>query len=148
MLILEYYKRMIKIYKPSFFVYLNLILLLPLSLVVYGKFYIDNLILGIVCNVITVLIIYILYFILMHNLTGNKIKDEVNSLLVYCSFIFLFLNIWNFQILTDNVVFVGGRHFQFVVYSYLIYFISYILFLIAFFLRVFGLNKNNKFNKW
>lgn len=139
---------MIKIYKPSFFVYLNLILLLPLSLVIYGKFYIDNLILGIVCNVITVLIIFILYFILMQNLTVNKTKEEANSLLIYCSFIFLFINIWNFKILTDNVVFVGGRNFSFIVYSYLIYFISYILFLIVFFIRVFGLNKNNMFNKW
>lgn len=115
--------------------YVIIICYVPYILRGYGWNYIDNFWLGLSANIISIVLIFSIYLVLTFDVIKDLKKDKNLSILffsVFSIFLVLYITVMTFS---ENVIFVGGKYFAYVIYSYLIYSLLFVIFLASFALR-------------
>ncbi len=131
---MNWFKAMNNLSLTSVF-YVIIICYVPYILSGYGWNYIDNFWLGLSANIISIVLIFSIYLVLTFFVIKDLKKDKNLSILffsVFSIFLVLYITVMTFS---ANVIFVGGKYFAYVIYSYLIYSLLFVIFLASFALR-------------
>ncbi|PIV49584.1 MAG: hypothetical protein COS19_07850 [Flavobacteriaceae bacterium CG02_land_8_20_14_3_00_34_13] len=121
-----------KINKLTFYGLLNFLILIPMGLRIYGKFFFDNLLFGISFILSTLIILPFLYVVLTNKLKKNKSNDENLAILILSIFLFFLIIYITISIFSEPVVFGGNLNLKFAVISYIVYFFMHLFFLVSF----------------
>lgn len=130
---------MIKFNSPHPY-YIITIGFIPLILRAYWISYIDNFWLALISNIVSLFLVYSTFIILTKNLKedyNKNLSTLIFSIIAFISAIYII-----FLIFSDYVVFVGGKHFNYVVYSYLIYSPLFLFFLFCLIYQIYFQLKN------